>query len=258
MSSHPLEQPISAPGNQTSPSNGNPGHIAFVLVPVFFVMGLLGIFICHVLKKKGYRCTTDAESEEKIQEEKAVSFEPNDTLNDSNTDTVGHIVHFIMKNEANSEALKAMVLDTSIDPESPTSPATPGTPISPTTPVTPSPGVSPTKHTCHGNHLHTVGGVAERNVCSRCSHKRWGIVKPITRTKEPKKSRPGEVTLLTVGRFRVTKADQKSHPKERKILLSESEDAKAATNGEVPGSPAKVEPNSRSASESQEFTAPEQ
>lgn len=48
----------------------HPEYIAFALVPVFFIMGLLGILICHVLKKKGYRCTTEAEEleEEKIDE----------------------------------------------------------------------------------------------------------------------------------------------------------------------------------------------
>lgn len=48
--------------------NGHPEYIAYVLVPVFFVMGLLGVLICHLLKKKGYRCTTEAEQE--VEEEK--------------------------------------------------------------------------------------------------------------------------------------------------------------------------------------------
>ena len=45
----------------------NPEYIAFVLVPVFFLLGLLGVLICHLLKRKGYRCTTGeppAEGEE--------------------------------------------------------------------------------------------------------------------------------------------------------------------------------------------------
>ena len=51
----------------------NPDYIAFVLVPVFFLLGLLGVVICHVLKRKGYRCTTEAhdgEEEECVDEEK--------------------------------------------------------------------------------------------------------------------------------------------------------------------------------------------
>lgn len=42
-------------------SSTHPEYIAFGLVPVFFLLGLLGMLICHILKKKGYRCTTDAE-----------------------------------------------------------------------------------------------------------------------------------------------------------------------------------------------------
>lgn len=35
----------------------------FLLVLVFFLMGLVGFMICHVLKKKGYRCRTSRGSE---------------------------------------------------------------------------------------------------------------------------------------------------------------------------------------------------
>lgn len=33
-------------------------YMVLLLVLVFFVMGLVGFLICHVLKKKGYRCRT--------------------------------------------------------------------------------------------------------------------------------------------------------------------------------------------------------
>lgn len=56
----------SSPTNNAG--NGHPEYIAYVLVPVFFIMGLLGVLICHLLKKKGYRCTTEAEQE--VEEEK--------------------------------------------------------------------------------------------------------------------------------------------------------------------------------------------
>lgn len=48
-----------------------PNYIAFVLVPVFFLLGLLGVVICHVLKRKGYRCTTEPQDgeEEKCEED---------------------------------------------------------------------------------------------------------------------------------------------------------------------------------------------
>lgn len=45
-----------------------PPYIIFVVVFLFFLTGLFGFLICHLLKKKGYRCRTgdvdDAEEEE--------------------------------------------------------------------------------------------------------------------------------------------------------------------------------------------------
>lgn len=40
-----------------------------MLVPILFLLGLLGVVICHVLKRKGYRCTTDHDDEEECKEE---------------------------------------------------------------------------------------------------------------------------------------------------------------------------------------------
>lgn len=36
-------------------------YAVFALVPIFCVTGLLGILICNILKKKGYRCSADKE-----------------------------------------------------------------------------------------------------------------------------------------------------------------------------------------------------
>uniref|UniRef100_A0A3B3XMB8 Uncharacterized protein n=1 Tax=Poecilia mexicana TaxID=48701 RepID=A0A3B3XMB8_9TELE len=36
-------------------------YAVFALVPVFCIMGLLGILICNILKKKGYNCTAEKE-----------------------------------------------------------------------------------------------------------------------------------------------------------------------------------------------------
>lgn len=49
--------------DQSSSDDGesDPQHslsMVFLLVLVFFIMGLVGFLICHVLKKKGYRCRT--------------------------------------------------------------------------------------------------------------------------------------------------------------------------------------------------------
>ncbi|XP_074130836.1 RELT-like protein 1 isoform X1 [Sminthopsis crassicaudata] len=217
----------------TNSGNGHPEYVAIVLVPVFFIMGLLGVFICHLLKKKGYRCTTEAEQE---AEEKVEKIELNDSINE-NSDTVGQIVHYIMKNEANADVLKAMVADNSVcDPESPLTPSTPGSP--PVSPGPLSPGGTPGKHMC-GHHLHTVGGAVERDVCQRCRHKRWHFIKPSSKSKEGRSRRQGEVTVLSVGRFRVTKVEHKANAKERRSLMSMS--GTESVNGEVPVTPVKRE-----------------
>ncbi|KAL0970478.1 hypothetical protein UPYG_G00242620 [Umbra pygmaea] len=230
----------------------NPEYIAFVLVPVFFLLGLLGVLICHVLKRKGYRCTTQAEDDEeaaRIAEEKDLEMhaEMNDTFIEGNNDTVGHIVHYIMKNEANSDALKAMVKDNSIDSDGPPlTPTSPTTPFSPTSPISPGAPAGAAKHTC--NHLHTVGGLGgNRNICNRCNHKKWPLIRRDSNKKTPDRRGHAEVTVLAVGRFRVTKCDKERPLKARRNLLSTD------SNGSMPASPSEVgPPKSRSTSESQQ------
>ncbi|KAL3046375.1 hypothetical protein OYC64_004393 [Pagothenia borchgrevinki] len=220
-------------------------YIAFVLVPVFFLLGLLGVVICHVLKSKGYRCTTEANDGEECEEEEKdpeLGGDMNDTLSENN-DTVGQIVHYIMKNEANSEALKAMVHETSIDSDGPPlTPTSPGTP--PLTPISPGAPPGAPKHTC--SHLHTIGGLGgHKNICNRCSQKKWPLMRRLSaRRPEQRRSQSGEVTVLAVGRFRVTKCEKP--PRERRTLLSTD------SNGSLPASLTEAEPRSRTTSESQQ------
>ncbi|XP_068611948.1 RELT-like protein 1 [Brachionichthys hirsutus] len=219
-----------------------PDYIAFVLVPVFFLLGLLGVVICHVLKRKGYRCTTQPQGGE---EEEGVERQQGGDLNDTiseNEDTVGRIVHYIMKNEANSDALKAMLHD-SVDLDSPPlTPASPGSPSPPMTPISPGAPPGAPKHTC--NHLHTIGGSGgDKNICTRCSQKKW----PLMTRPSPQKAehrRSNEVTVLAVGRFRVTKPSRER----RTLLMTDS-------NGSMPTSPTEAEPKSRTTSESQQEQA---
>ncbi|XP_076017672.1 RELT-like protein 1 [Genypterus blacodes] len=228
--------------------NIHPDYTAFVLVPVFFFLGLLGVVICHVLKRKGYRCTTEAQGDEAAEDEEEkdpeLGGEMNDTLSENN-DTVGQIVHYIMKNEANSEALKAMVQENSIDSDGPPpTPTSPGTPSPPTTPISPGAPAGAAKHTC--NHLHTIGGVSgHKNICTRCSQKKWPLMRRLSpRKAENRRSHHGEVTVLAVGRFRVTKCEKQCRER-RTLLITDS-------NGSVPTSPTESEPKSRTASESQQ------
>ncbi|KAL7870744.1 hypothetical protein SRHO_G00082410 [Serrasalmus rhombeus] len=48
--------------NVRSPEEKSTEYAVFALVPIFCVMGLLGILICNLLKKKGYQCTAEKES----------------------------------------------------------------------------------------------------------------------------------------------------------------------------------------------------
>ncbi|XP_077963262.1 RELT-like protein 1 [Gasterosteus aculeatus] len=228
-------------------ASSHPDYTAFVLVPVFFLLGLLGVVICHVLKRKGYRCTTDHGEEEEEEEEKdpELGGDMNDTLSENN-DTVGQIVHYIMKNEANSDALKAMVHENSIDSDGPPlTPTTPGTPSPPTTPISPGAPPGAAKHTC--SHLHTISGLGgHKNICTRCSQKKWPLIRrPSARRPEPRRSQPGEVTVLAVGRFRVTKCEKPTRER-RSMLITDS-------NGSVPSTPTTATaPESRTTSESQQ------
>ncbi|KAJ8397791.1 hypothetical protein AAFF_G00434800 [Aldrovandia affinis] len=239
------------PPTKSVDTAGSTSYVAFVLVPVFFLLGLLGVLICHVLKKKGYRCTTKAEEEEEERlkrENDPEAADQNDALNDSNndshSDTVNQIVHYIMKNEANCDALKAMVHENSIDSDGPTTPTSPVSPTSPSPPVTPvSPGapVGAAKHTC--SHLHTVGGVGgDKNVCGRCSQKKWPLMRQGSKGRGDRRSQG--LTVLAVGRFRVTKPEPKPAKERRTLIITE-------TNGGTPPPTTEAEPLSRTNSERQ-------
>lgn len=45
-----------------------PPYIIFVVVSLFFLTGLLGFLICHLLKKKGYRCRTIGDLDDVVEE----------------------------------------------------------------------------------------------------------------------------------------------------------------------------------------------
>ncbi|XP_030636526.1 RELT-like protein 1 [Chanos chanos] len=240
MSSTRMPSTTGTGQNTESSDTSRAEYVAFGLVVVFFLLGLLGVLICHVLKRKGYRCTTEAEEDEEevggcSDEEKDLEKgELNDTYSEENNDTVGQIVHYIMKNEANSDALKAMFHDTSIDSDGPLTPTTPTTPTTPVTPVSPGAPPGAAKHTC--NHLHTIGGMGgHKNICSRCSQKKWPLMRRTSSKRADRRSHTGEVTVLAVGRFRVTKCDPKPAKERRTLLITES-------NGSIPSSPTDTAP----------------
>uniref|UniRef100_A0A673LHJ4 RELT-like protein 1 n=1 Tax=Sinocyclocheilus rhinocerous TaxID=307959 RepID=A0A673LHJ4_9TELE len=235
--------PSTTPHGYGDGNSVNPEYIAFFLVLFFFLLGLLGVLICHILKKKGYRCTTEAEEDVELdKEDDEEENDPekgdlNDTFSEGNTDTVGRIVHSIMINEANSDALKAMVQDSIESEGRPVTPTSPNTPASPESPALPGLPPSAAKHTC--NHLHTIGGIGgHKNICNRCNQKKWPLMRRPSSKKLDIRSYVGEVTVLSVGRFRVTKCDPKSARDRRTLLITEP-------NGSVPPSPANADPPER-------------
>ncbi|XP_052005449.1 RELT-like protein 1 [Xyrauchen texanus] len=233
--------------NNEPGDKSNTVNVAFVLVPVFFLLGLLGVLICHVLKRKGYRCTTEAEEVEKLKKEEELGEmglekgDLNDTFSEGNADTVGQIVHYIMKNEANTDALKAMVQDSIDSDGAPVTPTSPNSPTITESPATPGLPPSAAKHTC--SHLHTVGGVGgQKNICNRCNQKKWPLMRRSSSIKRDRRSHIGEVTVLAVGRFRVTKCDPKIARERRTLLITEP-------NGSVPASAATADPLASSTAE---------
>ncbi|XP_041274502.1 RELT-like protein 2 isoform X1 [Onychostruthus taczanowskii] len=198
--------------------------VVFLLVLVFFIMGLVGFLICHVLKKKGYRCRTfrdeldpdDKDGVEELQDDEA----------EKNDDTVEKIVRCIIQNEgehflgwpravlttladaflffslssANVEALKEMLGENEGD-----------VPL-------------PVPSLCHHSssqdggppHHHTVHLGSTQAPCIHCSRRKRHPLQRQGRSKEGKsRMHPGETTVFSVGRFRVTHIGKKPSVQEQ-------------------------------------------
>ncbi|XP_061207406.1 tumor necrosis factor receptor superfamily member 19L isoform X2 [Neopsephotus bourkii] len=157
------------------------------IVPVFCAMGLLGILVCNLLKRKGYYCTTSKEPQPGATGPSSIY-----QLEDANEDTIGVLVRLITEKKENAAALEELLKEHhSQQPQGCTPPDK----------LHLLPQFPPSCQ--HQQHLHTVQGPAP---CARCSQK-WPEVLPLPRaTKGPKPgARPAEVTILSVGRFRVSR-----------------------------------------------------
>ncbi|CAG5993433.1 unnamed protein product [Menidia menidia] len=165
-----------------------PPYIIFLVVFLFFMTGLLGFLICHLLKKKGYRCRTGDLDEEEDEEEEKLG-ESADEDNEDNQDTVEQILKCIIENEANMEAFNEMLGNHNIcvrhDPRF-------------------------RKESIGGAppHFHTVHSGTDHNSCHLCAQVRSKKACRPSRTPRVKQ-RPGEQTVFSVGRFRVTHTDKK-------------------------------------------------
>ncbi|NXT43256.1 TR19L factor, partial [Pelecanoides urinatrix] len=160
------------------------------IVPVFCTMGLLGILVCNLLKKKGYHCTAGKDPQPGGTGPSSIY-----QLEDANEDTIGVLVRLITEKKENAAALEELLKEHHSQQLMPPG-CTPPNKLH-LLPQFPFP--------CrHQQHLHTVQGPAP---CARCSQKKWPEVLPSpSATKVPKPGgHPSEVTILSIGRFRVSR-----------------------------------------------------
>ncbi|XP_060119953.1 tumor necrosis factor receptor superfamily member 19L [Heteronotia binoei] len=204
-------------------------YAVLAIVPVFCVMGLLGILFCNLLMKKGYHCTAQKDEEGGKAERNGNSSASR--IEDANEDTIGVLVRLITEKKENAAVLEEMLKDYHSKQLMP--------PVY--KPSVNKPQLLPQfPHICrHQHHLHTVQGLATRSgpTCTRCSQRKWPEVllspeaaaaaaanatgSTVTKPAKPgsKACRPGEITLLSVGRFRVARIpEQKPSPSEVKTI----------------------------------------
>lgn len=173
-------------------------YAVFALVPVFCVMGLLGILICNILKKKGYRCSSDKEGgdEETATPQKEGNSCPY-ISDDLNEDTISVLVRLITEKKENAAALEELLLEY----ESKQMAASKGSSIK-------FPMMSPLstfrslpRMCSHQSHLHTISGLSglapkHGYRCTRCAQKKWPavLIPPLESLKDPLK--PPQTLIL--------------------------------------------------------------
>ncbi|XP_072120730.1 RELT-like protein 2 [Mobula birostris] len=180
-------------------------------------MGLLGILLCHILQERGYRCRTSQGLEPEAEAGAAA-----EDVQDSNQDTVGQIVQCILDNKANAEALNKMLK------EYEQTRALEHRLFFPEEFGGQSDDQRPHLHTVHSD---TSG--ENRSVCLHCTQPK----KPATinaRSRLPGAKRCGprvEVTVVSVGRFRVTHIERCRAAEELAAGLSSQPRSKETAEG---------------------------
>ncbi|XP_069747895.1 tumor necrosis factor receptor superfamily member 19L isoform X2 [Narcine bancroftii] len=186
-------------------------YAVFALVPVFCIVGLCGILICNLLKKKGYHCTSEKSDEENTNRKLAVNTIPFRS-DETNEDTISVLVRLITEKKENAAALQEMLKE-----HERLEGTTPSNDMAEITSKNASEQFVPLltiPRLCKHHHVHTVQTSATLlgSSCTRCSQKKWPELLLNTPTRNSSKSvkvgyrvnRPGEITILSIGRFRVT------------------------------------------------------
>ncbi|KAF7219061.1 tumor necrosis factor receptor superfamily member 19L [Nothobranchius furzeri] len=167
-------------------------YAVFALVPVFCIMGLMGILICNILKKKGYNCTAEKEGgdEEIATPQKEGNGCPY-ICDDLNEDTISVLVRLITEKKENAAALEELLLEYESKQMSKGS-SIKFPMLSPLSTFRSLPRLCP-----HQSHLHTISGLsglAPRHGyrCTRCAQKKWPplLIPPLDSFKDPLKPPP--------------------------------------------------------------------
>ncbi|XP_046892294.1 LOW QUALITY PROTEIN: tumor necrosis factor receptor superfamily member 19L [Hypomesus transpacificus] len=171
-------------------------YAVFALVPIFCVMGLLGILICNILKKKGYRCTAEKEGmdEENATPQKEANGCPY-IADDPNEDTISVLVRLITEKKENAAALEELLLEYESKQLAMSKASSIKFPVlSPLSQFHSLPRMCP-----HQSHLHTISGLsglASRHGyhCSRCAQRKWPPI--LLPTWDPLKPQPPQSLIL--------------------------------------------------------------
>ncbi|KAM3837827.1 tumor necrosis factor receptor superfamily member 19L [Vipera latastei] len=203
------------------PEDSATQYAVLAIVPVFCIMGLLGILFCNLLMKKGYHCTAQKETDEEAAKSDRTGNSSSYKTEDVNDDTIGVLVRLITEKKENAAVLEEMLKEYHSKQLA--------QPIY--KPVNKLHLLPQIPHICqHQHHLHTIQGLAVRSgpSCTRCSQKKWPEMlrstEAVSTTILPgshalKHPRPGEITILSVGRFRVARIpEQRPNPTELKTI----------------------------------------
>ncbi|MEQ2171970.1 hypothetical protein GOODEAATRI_016048 [Goodea atripinnis] len=159
-------------------------YAVFALVPIFCVMGLLGILICNILKKKGYNCTAEKDGRD---EETATHQKEEHETECLNNKTCSCL--FLFHYHCIMHLLFPM--------------------LSPLSTFRSIPKSCP-----HQSHLHTISGLSglapkHGYRCSRCAQRKWPpvLIPPLDSFKDPMKP-PQSLILPSLD----TPVDQQKNP----------------------------------------------
>ncbi|CAB1325179.1 unnamed protein product, partial [Coregonus sp. 'balchen'] len=167
-----------------------PPYMIFLLVFFFFITGLLGFLVCHLLKKKGYRCRTgeeedDEECEQKLGPDKKANMEAFKDMLGKQDICQHHDPRLLRKDSLG--------------------------------------GIPPHHHTVHS------GAQLDHKSCTLCVQGRSKKARRRSRVPRTNKPRtPGErreSIVFAVGRFRVTHMDKKDQGSGDQLDQSEALDS---------------------------------